>query len=90
MPRFADRFAKQSSEDKCGWSKTALRSKVLNGLKGGRIWEQQSQGFRRFNMKEININEIDGFKIGNAQDYDAMTGVTVILCEKGGYCPASI
>lgn len=35
-------------------------------------------------MKEININEIDGFKIGNAQDYDAMTGVTVILCEKGG------
>lgn len=35
-------------------------------------------------MKEININEIDGFKIGNAQDYDAMTGVTVILCEKSG------
>ena len=41
-------------------------------------------------MKEININEIDGFKIGNAQDYDAMTGVTVILCEKGGMAGVDI
>lgn len=35
-------------------------------------------------IKQININEIENFKIGSAQNYDAMTGVTVIICEKGG------
>lgn len=35
-------------------------------------------------MKEINITEIDGIKIGNAQNFEAGTGCTVILCEKGG------
>ena len=30
-----------------------------------------------------NINEIDGVKIGNAQDYNGGTGITVILCPKG-------
>lgn len=33
-------------------------------------------------MKEINIMEIGGFKVGHAQDYDAMTGCTVVLCDK--------
>ncbi|MDY2590656.1 MAG: P1 family peptidase [Agathobacter sp.] len=32
-------------------------------------------------MKEINIMEIGGFKVGHAQDYDAMTGCTVVLCD---------
>ena len=34
-------------------------------------------------MENININEIDGVKIGNAQDYNGGTGITVILCPKG-------
>ncbi|MDD4377335.1 MAG: P1 family peptidase [Eubacteriales bacterium] len=34
-------------------------------------------------MVEININEIDGFKIGNADNIKAGTGVTAIICEKG-------
>ncbi|MDY3796365.1 MAG: P1 family peptidase [Agathobacter sp.] len=32
-------------------------------------------------MKEINIMEIGGFKVGHSQDYDAMTGCTVVLCD---------
>ncbi len=34
-------------------------------------------------MKEINITDITGIKIGNAENIDAATGCTVILCEKG-------
>ena len=34
-------------------------------------------------MKQININEIENIKIGNAQNNDAGTGCTVIICEKG-------
>jgi len=34
-------------------------------------------------MKEININEIENIKIGNAEDKEAGTGCTVIICEKG-------
>lgn len=34
-------------------------------------------------MKEISITEIDGIKIGNAENLDAMTGCTVVLCENG-------
>ena len=33
------------------------------------------------NVKEISIMEIGGFKVGHAQDYDAMTGCTVVLCD---------
>lgn len=33
-------------------------------------------------IKEIDIRDIKGFKIGNAQDYNAMTGVTTIIFEK--------
>lgn len=39
-------------------------------------------------LKEIKITEIENIKIGNAQDLEAATGVTVILCEKGA--PAGI
>ena len=34
-------------------------------------------------MKQININEIENIKIGNAQNNEAGTGCTVIICEKG-------
>lgn len=34
-------------------------------------------------LKEIPISEIEGFKIGSAQDLEKATGCTVILCEKG-------
>lgn len=33
--------------------------------------------------KEIKITDIEGIKIGHAQDLDAATGCTVIMCEKG-------
>lgn len=34
-------------------------------------------------MKSIQINEIQGFQIGNAQDEQGATGCTVILCKEG-------
>lgn len=34
-------------------------------------------------MKEIKINQIDGFRIGHAQNLDKATGCTVIICEQG-------
>ena len=34
-------------------------------------------------MKYIEINKIDGFKIGNAEDKKGGTGCTTIICEKG-------
>lgn len=34
-------------------------------------------------MKQITINEIENIKIGNAQNNEAGTGCTVIICEKG-------
>lgn len=34
-------------------------------------------------MKEIDITEIEGIKIGNSENKDAATGCTVILCENG-------
>ena len=34
-------------------------------------------------MKEISINDIGDIKIGNAQNIDAATGCTVVICEKG-------
>jgi len=39
-------------------------------------------------MKEICINEIENIKIGHAQDFEAATGCSVIICEKGA--PAGI
>ena len=34
-------------------------------------------------MKYIDINKIDGFKIGNAEDKKGGTGCTTIICKKG-------
>ena len=34
-------------------------------------------------MKEIAITEIEQIRIGNAQNREAATGCTVILCEEG-------
>lgn len=34
-------------------------------------------------MKEIKLTDIEGIKVGNAQDLDAATGCTVIICEEG-------
>lgn len=34
-------------------------------------------------MKKIDITDIRGFRIGNAEDLDAATGVTAIIAEKG-------
>lgn len=34
-------------------------------------------------MKEINIRDIEGIKIGNEQDFEGATGCTVIICEAG-------
>ncbi|MDD4715322.1 MAG: P1 family peptidase [Oscillospiraceae bacterium] len=34
-------------------------------------------------MKEISIAEIEGFRIGHAQDRGAATGCTVVICERG-------
>ena len=34
-------------------------------------------------LKEISITEIEGLRIGNAQDLNAMTGVTVLRFDKG-------
>ena len=34
-------------------------------------------------MEEINFTDIGGITVGHAQDFDAATGCTVVLCEKG-------
>ena len=34
-------------------------------------------------LKKIDIKEINGFRLGNAEDPEAGTGVTVILAEDG-------
>ncbi len=34
-------------------------------------------------MNIININEIENIKIGNAQNTEAATGCTVVICERG-------
>lgn len=39
-------------------------------------------------MREINISEIENVKIGSAEDTFAMTGCTVIICERGA--PAGV
>ena len=41
-------------------------------------------------MREININEIQGFSIGNAQDEKGGTGCTAILCPKGAVGGADV
>lgn len=34
-------------------------------------------------MEEIKFTHIEGIKVGNAQDLDAATGCTVVICEEG-------
>ena len=34
-------------------------------------------------MKEINIADIDGIRIGHAEDKIGATGCTVLICEEG-------
>jgi len=41
-------------------------------------------------MQEIDITELSAFKIGYTQNEQARTGVTVIICEKGGVCGVDI
>ncbi|MGI6498393.1 MAG: P1 family peptidase [Oscillospiraceae bacterium] len=41
-------------------------------------------------MEEITIQEITGFHLGNAQDLEAATGCTVILCESGAVCGVDV
>lgn len=41
-------------------------------------------------LKKINISDIGGFRIGNAQNYDAMTGVTAIVFDKPNTCGVDI
>lgn len=39
-------------------------------------------------MKEIGITEVGGFQVGHAQDVEAATGCTVLLCDR--MCPAGL
>lgn len=41
-------------------------------------------------LKKISIKDLDGFRIGNAQNYDAMTGVTAIVFDKPNVCGIDI
>ncbi len=41
-------------------------------------------------MKEINISEIKGIKIGNAQNLEGATGCTAIICEKGAWAGVDV
>ena len=41
-------------------------------------------------MREIRIDDIPGFRFGQAEDYDAGTGCTVILCPEGATCGVDV
>jgi len=41
-------------------------------------------------MEEISIDAIKGFKIGQAQNQEAATGCTVIICEDGAVCGVDV
>ena len=41
-------------------------------------------------MKEINIKQIPGFRIGNAQNLEGGSGCTVVVCEKGAKAGVSV
>jgi len=41
-------------------------------------------------MREINIGEIQGFRIGQTQNLEAATGCTVIVCDKGAVCGVDV
>lgn len=41
-------------------------------------------------IQEISINEIPGFKIGQAQNHEFATGCTTIVCEQGAVCGVDV
>ena len=41
-------------------------------------------------MQEVSINDIKGFRIGQAQDHEAATGCTVVICENGAVCGVDV
>jgi L-aminopeptidase/D-esterase-like protein len=41
-------------------------------------------------VKEISIQDIEGFKIGQVQNDEAVTGCTVIICESGAVCGVDV
>lgn len=41
-------------------------------------------------MKEINISEIEGISIGNAEDVEAGTGCSVVICSEGAACGVDV
>lgn len=41
-------------------------------------------------MEEIEFTDIGGLKVGHAQDFDAATGCTVVLCEKGAWAGVDV
>ncbi len=41
-------------------------------------------------MKEISITDIEGIKVGHAQNFDAGTGCTVLICEKGAFAGVDV
>ncbi|MCX7951322.1 MAG: P1 family peptidase [Clostridiales bacterium] len=41
-------------------------------------------------MQHIKITEIKGIKIGNAQNFEARTGCTAIICEEGATCGVDV
>ena len=41
-------------------------------------------------MKEIRLQDIEGFRIGSAENSEAGTGCTVIICEQGAPCSVDV
>ncbi|MCX7695728.1 MAG: P1 family peptidase, partial [Caloramator sp.] len=41
-------------------------------------------------MKEIKITDIKGVRIGNAQNFEARTGCTVVICKDGATCGVDV
>lgn len=41
-------------------------------------------------MEKISIDEIKEFKIGHAQNFEAATGCTVVICEEGAVCGVEV
>lgn len=49
------------------------------------LFKQWKAGFCRkeFFMEQIDFTNIEGIKVGHAQNFDAATGCTVVICEEG-------
>jgi L-aminopeptidase/D-esterase-like protein len=41
-------------------------------------------------MKEVSITDIEGIKVGHAQDIEGGSGCTVVLCEKGAFAGVDV